>query len=196
MRQLLTPERVNFTATLQALSHNSFFLPCEVWVLFRSSLLISSRGGVPSSRKAPIPSAVPEMRGLPPRLLLFNFPSYSLVPSTSPLLSPSLVAPLPSPLLTHSGGRKEVTSSYPQSDSWRASSRSPGVRKLFTFISKLEQPRDLPSAQAHAVSSKKATAFPSPRRPREQRPICERQLKTVPSGNLREEEREAWTEIT
>lgn len=157
MRQLLTPKRVNFTATLQALSHNSFFLPCEVWVLFRSSLLISSRGGVPSSRKAPTPSAVPEMRGLPPRLLLFNFPSYSLVPSTSPLLSPSLVAPLPSPLLTHSGGRKEVTSSYPQSDSWRAppgfvsylpSSQSSSSRAIYQVRRRTQSPpRRLPRSR-------------------------------------------------
>ena len=142
MRQFLTPERVNFTATLQALSHNSFFPPCEVRALFRSSLLISSRGGVPSSRKAPTPSAVPEMRGLPPRLLLFNFPSYSFVPSTSPLLSPPLVAPLPSPLLTHSGGRREVTSSYPQSDSGGLLPAPPG------FVSYLPSSQSSSSSRA------------------------------------------------
>lgn len=46
-----------------------------------------------------------------------------------------------------------------------ASSSPPGVCKLFTFISRLQRQRDLASAQAHPVSSKKATAFLSPRRP-------------------------------
>lgn len=57
------------------------------------------------------------------------------------------------------------------------SSRPPGlVSYLLTFISRLERPHDLASAQAHLVASKKATAFPSPRRPREQWPISEHKL--------------------
>lgn len=176
MRQLVTPEGVSFAATLQTQSHDPSLPHSEVRGLLRSSLLISGRDGVPSFRTDSTPGATPENERPPSLSLLFSFPwLLQLRPHSFPAWSP------PSPL--HALGKRGVTRHYPQSDARQTEGRAsgpvfppPGVCKLLTFISRLERPHDLASAQAHLVSSKKATAFPSPRRPSEQWPISEHKL--------------------
>lgn len=84
--------------------------------------------------------------------------------------------PAPFPISQAFGRRKgghKPLSSKRLSESLRdwpvvASSRTPGFVSYLPSSQKIQQPRDLTSAQAHPVFIKKATAFPSPRRPREQ----------------------------
>lgn len=56
-------------------------LPGEIRGLFRSSRLVSDRGGVPSSHIVSTPVAIPEIIGLPLHFLYFL--SFPLAPSTS-----------------------------------------------------------------------------------------------------------------
>lgn len=109
-------------------------------------------------------------------LLLSNFLSFPLLPSTSPPLFPlpghPALFPIPNALWRGGVGAQAPIFKVMLSG-LRVSGRvfpppHPRVCKLFTFISRLERPRDVTNAQAHLVCSKRANAFPSPRRPREQ----------------------------
>lgn len=174
----LTPEQVNFTATLQTHSHKPFLPPWEVrgaqiqsthFQLWQGSLFLHCINCAYGLRNERPPS--------PPSPLQLSFP---FVPSTSPLLSLSVVIPLLHfPLLTHSERGKAGSIPYPQNDSQWEKERASGRVFLHPpppagFVSYLPSSQGfscrarLASAQAHPVSSKKATAFPSPRRPREQ----------------------------
>lgn len=129
---------------------------------------------MPPSLTASTPVATPEMRGLPLCFLLYFLP-FPLAPSTAPPFSPSLPAPFPTPRTRKRG------CPYSPSHAPQAEGRARGP--LFPppgFVSYLPSSPDWrarATAQAHLVSSEEATAFPSPRRPGEQWPISEHQLK-------------------
>ena len=152
---------------------NSFCPPCEfgrVRSLFRSSLLISGSGGVAKTHQVR-PRAQKWEASLPADSSIFlPFPLFLQLRLCSPW-SPRYLPHFSSTREKEGRSQASILKATLGEFKGMASGRlfpHPRVCKLFTFISKIQQPRDLTSAQAHPVCFKKATAFPSPRRPREQ----------------------------
>lgn len=107
--------------------------------------------------------------------IILSLRSFNFAPALLSVVIPLLHFPL----LTHSERGKAGSIPYPQNDSQWEKERASGRVFLHPpppagFVSYLPSSQGfscrarLASAQAHPVSSEKATAFPSPRRPREQ----------------------------
>lgn len=101
-QQLVTPNSVHFTETVQ---RRPLFPRCEVASLFWSNLLFQAIPGFPLPAPLQLGSRCLK-RGLLPRLLLSNFLSFPLLPSTSLPLFPSRVTSSP-PYSSNALGRRE-----------------------------------------------------------------------------------------
>lgn len=134
-------------------------------------LLISGGTGTPPSRTVSTPAATPEMRGLPLCFLLYFLP-FPLAPS----MRPHPLPPCPPPPRTRKSGCPNSQSHAPQAEG-RASGPPFPPPGLVSYLPSSPDWRGRAIAQAHPVASRKATAFPSPRRPGEPWPISEHQLK-------------------
>lgn len=194
-QQLVTPNPVNFTATLQAYRS---FRGAKFEVFSDPDCSFQAASGLPLL--APLQLRARSQKwGLP--LRLSNFLSFPLLPSTSPPLSPSPLTQLSSPFLTHSGGRTgtqaPILKVAPRAKSqWSRFPAPPG------FVSYL------PSSQGssgRAIWQMRRRTWSAPKELTRSRHPGDRAssdqsantcYRAVPRGVLRRGGREAWTGIS